>query len=395
VNIKNLHKALPYLFKAKITPLLIGPKGVGKSEAVRQYADSNDLQFIDLRLGQMADAGDLLGLLDFVKDAKGNTIASRHMKPAFFPTSGKGILFLDELNRATRDVQQAVFQLVLDGRIHEYQLPEGWTVIAAANPPSADYIVSDIDDKAFISRFCQIGLHTSTSDWLEYARANGYDDAVTAFLEDQPGLLDGADAEHGLYSITPCRRSWSMVNRIASQNPDPQIAFELYQGLVGAEGAVAFQSFQATFERSISLTDVIDNYPKVQERVQNHASNGRLDVLSNVAKLVVEHTQKDDTEYTANQLENIVLFLLDLPMDLGFPTVRDLIEAGLDRDPLRDDKTVTNATYIDIGEDKRLIAHFEKADALYQKAQMEAQSKQVVAEDATTTTKKTKKTKAA
>jgi hypothetical protein len=40
-------------------------------------------------------------------------------------TSGKGILFLDELTAAPQITQTGRYQLVLDRKLGEYQLPEG------------------------------------------------------------------------------------------------------------------------------------------------------------------------------------------------------------------------------------------------------------------------------
>ena len=54
--------------------------------------------------------------------------------PKFLPTDGKGILFLDELTSAPQMTQAGCYQLVLDRKLGEYVLPEGWVVIAAGNP---------------------------------------------------------------------------------------------------------------------------------------------------------------------------------------------------------------------------------------------------------------------
>ena len=49
----------------------------------------------------------------------------------FWPADGAGILFLDELNAAPAMVQARFYQLVLDRRLGEYMLPDGWVMIAA------------------------------------------------------------------------------------------------------------------------------------------------------------------------------------------------------------------------------------------------------------------------
>ena len=168
--------ALPFLFKANVPTLIHGRHGVGKSQGIFQV--SQELQyvhptkgktsydFIDLRLGNM-EVGDLLGLADFEEDENGNKIATKFMRPSWLPTDPDscGILFLDEINRARRDVLQAAFQLVLDKKIHEYELPKGWVVVGACNPNTDEYIVTDIGDAAFISLLShQINSHSIRVD---------------------------------------------------------------------------------------------------------------------------------------------------------------------------------------------------------------------------------------
>lgn len=57
--------------------------------------------------------------------------------PSFLPKKSDkpGILFLDEINAAPPLVQAALYQLILDRRVGEYELPEGWRIIAAGNRP--------------------------------------------------------------------------------------------------------------------------------------------------------------------------------------------------------------------------------------------------------------------
>ena len=137
MKIQTLKECLPYLFEANIATLVIGHHGVGKSQAVAQYAKEQKIGFMDLRLGTQ-DVGDLLGLAEFVTELQPYTftnpetgkeetgtrevkVATKFMRPDWFPTDpdSKGIIFMDEINRARRDVLQAVFQLVLDKWRHQ------------------------------------------------------------------------------------------------------------------------------------------------------------------------------------------------------------------------------------------------------------------------------------
>ena len=54
--------------------------------------------------------------------------------PALLPKKGKGVLLLDEFPQAPPAVQAVAYQLVLDRRLGEYTLPDGWSIVAAGEP---------------------------------------------------------------------------------------------------------------------------------------------------------------------------------------------------------------------------------------------------------------------
>ena len=49
MNIKTFKESLPYLFEANIATMVVGHHGVGKSQAVAQFASENGYEFIDLK----------------------------------------------------------------------------------------------------------------------------------------------------------------------------------------------------------------------------------------------------------------------------------------------------------------------------------------------------------
>lgn len=111
------------------TPLFIhGSPGIGKSYIVADVAKKHDLELVDIRLSQM-DPVDLRGVPSIKDD---QTV---WMPPVFFPKDrdSEGILFLDELNSAPPSVQAAIYQLVLNRKMGEYELPSGWRIVCAGN----------------------------------------------------------------------------------------------------------------------------------------------------------------------------------------------------------------------------------------------------------------------
>src|SRR5271165_2034424 len=125
MNIETLKESLPFLIKAEIPALLMGHHGVGKTQGTIQFAKETGSFCRIVNLGNL-EVGDVIGLADFLKDDKGQNVATKFMVPDWVKELKEfceknpdkvGILFLDEINRARRDVLQCVFPLLLEKRI--------------------------------------------------------------------------------------------------------------------------------------------------------------------------------------------------------------------------------------------------------------------------------------
>ena len=123
-------KALQSLLKSRQPGFLWGGPGLGKSSVVKQLAAQLSLPIQDVR-ALLLDPVDLRGLPFLGKDGR-----SHWATPDFLPKDGAGVLFLDELNAAPAMVQAGCYQLVLDRKLGEYTLPDGWAIVAAGNRDS-------------------------------------------------------------------------------------------------------------------------------------------------------------------------------------------------------------------------------------------------------------------
>ena len=351
MNIKQLKEALPYLFKANVATMMVGHHGVGKSQAIAQYAAENDMEYVDLRLGTQ-DVGDLLGLADFERDNDGNLVATKFMRPDWFPVdpNSKGIIFLDEVNRARRDVLQAVFQLVLDKRIHRYELPKpkygkkgellgGWFVIAAMNPSTEDYVVTDISDKAFMDRFCHIKLAPSRPEFFDYARTKGFDNKLLEFLESNPKMLQGKLEDFNL-EVEPSRRSWEAVNRLVEQKTPMHLFRDLAVGLVGSKAATSLIKALHQKEKPITAENVIKTYSKFQERIRKYSNTktNQQAALKFTCNDLIQHAEKRKDELTKTEKANLQEFLIDIPKDLAYDTCRTIYFHDIFRGVIEDHK---------------------------------------------------------
>jgi MoxR-like ATPase len=130
--------------------LLSGRHGIGKSESLEAAAAEMTISCISRDLSLM-EPPDLIGMPRVAKDV------TRYSPPAFLPTTGKGILVFEELNRCPSYMRAPCLQLLTARQLNDYTLPPGWLPVAAINPPETDYEVSELDP-ALLSRFVQINV---------------------------------------------------------------------------------------------------------------------------------------------------------------------------------------------------------------------------------------------
>ena len=126
--------------------MLVGRHGVGKSEILSNFYESQGYKLVTLFLGQMSDPGDLIGLPRLTNER------TEFVPPYWFPTDGQPIvLFLDELNRARPEILQTIMDLALNRKLAGRSLPEGSRIISAIN--EGDEYQLTLLDPALVSRF--------------------------------------------------------------------------------------------------------------------------------------------------------------------------------------------------------------------------------------------------
>ncbi|NCC26299.1 MAG: MoxR family ATPase, partial [Deltaproteobacteria bacterium] len=208
---------------------LWGAPGVGKSQVVAQVAARRSLELVDVR-AVLLDPVDLRGIPRI--DAQGNAV---WCPPSFLPRSGQGVLFLDELNTAPPLVQAACYQLILDRKLGEYILPEGWVIVAAGNRES-DRSVTHRMPSALANRLIHLDFDPDLDDWLVWAEQADIDARLRAFLRFRPKLLHVFDPTRNEKAF-PSPRSWEFASRVMRSGARWSTMRELLKGAVGESAA--------------------------------------------------------------------------------------------------------------------------------------------------------------
>ena len=312
--------------------LLRGPHGIGKSQVVRLAArliaaeeGLKDFPVIDRRLSQMSE-GDMIGL----PSTDGEV--TRFNPPDWYKRAcdRPQVLFLDELNRATHEVMQAAFQIVLDRELNGWKLHPQTRVFAAVNA-SQEYTVNEMDP-ALLDRFWTIDLKPDTKDWLDWARGDGaIHPVVTDFITANDKWLDPPkQVETG--AVSPSRRSWERLSialtsaRVADE-PTHALFYPITMGYVGVEATIAFVDYAKSVDNRITGKEVIDGYSKVQSKVKRMTQ----DQLNGAIEKVAEYVTSNLTKLTPKQGENLKNFMNDLPGELRISCWSKLTAHGLDK----------------------------------------------------------------
>jgi hypothetical protein len=270
----RLAAVLAVAWRARRPVLLEGPTGVGKSEVVQDVASTLGLQCVVLDLS-LLEPPDLVGL-----PVLGEGL-TRYATPAFLPREGKGLLMLEELNRAERYIQQPALQLLTARRLHGYELPPGWSCCAAINPEGGDYQVTPLDP-ALKARFLHLRVRADRTSWLAWAKKQGLHPAVLELAETHDHFLDGASP-----------RTWTYVSQVLraltpSEVEDDTLLRDLLGGYLSASWVTLLCSQKARWALASGpdVEAVLGRYhtdTKLQSAVRQWAREGRTDRLAQLA----------------------------------------------------------------------------------------------------------------
>ena len=305
----NLAKSISALVTQKVPTFLWGAPGVGKSSIVKHIAKEKNIGFIDLRLALM-DPTDLKGIPFYDKESHSALWAP----PAFLPKDGEGILFLDELNSAPPSVQSSAYQLILDRRVGEYELPDGWAIVAAGNR-DGDRGVTYRMPAPLANRFVHFEMEVDVDDWRLWAFDNGIDERIIAYISYKNEHLFTFDAKSDVKSFaTP--RSWEYVNSVLNSGVDESILLEVLSGTIGRDIAVSFLSF----------TKVMYRLPDMEKILQTGEGeySEEVDVLYALSSGLVSRTIQDESV-----VDNLLNYTLELKSEFAVMIVQDLQRSGV------------------------------------------------------------------
>ncbi len=310
LDFKTFIKVTPYVTAVRKPVLVRGRHGVGKSQVVYQLAKGLGLPVVERRASQMTE-GDLLGL----PSTDGNVTSWN--PPEWFKTACTHpvVLFLDEVDRATVEVRQGIFELTDSRKLAGFALHQDTLIFAAVNggEHGEQYQVGEMDP-AELDRWTVFDVEPTTEDWLEWA-GDVVHPVIWNFINQNHTHLEHKD-DYEPNKVYPSRRSWHRLSEclaagsLLDEGSDSSVIFNLTNSFVGFEAAVAFKDFVDNYERQVTVEDILDD-----GKIELTADFG----INEHAALITKMEQSKDFQekLSAERVQNLANYYITLPSEVA------------------------------------------------------------------------------
>lgn len=172
--------------------LLIGPPGIGKTQIMEQIARDCKINLVAYTITHHTRQS-AMGL-PFIREKKYHgeirSVTEYTMSEIISSVYEKieetgieeGILFIDEINCVSETLAPAMLQFLQCKTFGNQQVPEGWIIVAAGNPPEYNKSVREFD-VVTLDRIKKIEVQENFGVWKEYAYQAGIHPAVISYLD--------------------------------------------------------------------------------------------------------------------------------------------------------------------------------------------------------------------
>ena len=245
ISILDYNDSLPATAndQARVVPYLVSGAGVGKSSAVKQACERTGRGLEPLHLATFNPTqvgGDKIPNKDGTETNQTKPIFIKNIERKIAEGQTKGVLFLDELAQAITATLNVARPLILERRIGDWELPEGWQVVCAGNR---------LSDKAGVNALpshvkdvlTYIPIAPDLEDTLSYFAKIGLDFKVSAYLRARPNFYYLNDPTQDVV-YTP--RAWEKAGHILKiKGLNKVTMMKLLAGTIGESATNDFIGF--------------------------------------------------------------------------------------------------------------------------------------------------------
>ncbi len=210
----------------------------------------------------------------------------------------EGILFLDEINCVSETLAPSMLQFLQYKVFGRHQVPEGWIIVTAGNPPEYNKSVREFD-VATMDRLKLLEVEPDLRIWKEYARERRIHPAVVSFLDLKKEYFHCIEmTTKGRSYVTA--RGWEDLSQMLYLYEEEQLDVE--ESLVGqyirndriVKEFTAYYDLFNKYKKDYHINEILEGKAPVQAiaRAKEAAFDERLSLLG----MLLDRVQADMKE---------------------------------------------------------------------------------------------------
>ncbi len=225
----------------------------------------------------------------------------------------EGILFLDEINCVSETLAPAMLQFLQYKTFGKHEVPEGWIIATAGNPPEHNKSVREFDIVT-LDRVKKIVVEPDYGVWKEYAYKKRIHGAITTYLEVKKNDFYRIESTiDGVQFMTA--RGWedlsTMIKLYEEQGYEVNeklISQYIQHSKVAKEFAIYYDLYNK-YKSDYQIQNILDGtYPdEIKERALNAKFDERLTLIGLLLEAVTDHVKQDvETEDFVTELHKLL-----------------------------------------------------------------------------------------
>jgi hypothetical protein len=256
-----------------------------------------------------------------VKDKSGENFSFKMLYSDFVPKHKDtfGLFVIDECSRGDHQLQQLLWQVQNEYAIHNLKFPKGWFVVSIDNPDDSEYSMDNLEDAAGLRRQLHIYIEVLATDFLKYAIEQKFHPYVIEFIQTHPEHIYDFQAQKiGSVYANPASFEKLSDHLWKMQMRRKTIDFEEIEhkasGLLNTHMTQLFIEF-ARDQKDINPKDIFHKLPQIKPKIEELLKDNNMSKLGELMIGFCTFMTTSMPEYKQPQLENILGFLLLMPID--------------------------------------------------------------------------------
>ena len=318
-------------------PLIWGAPGIGKTAITKAVIKTlgPGHRLIDVQTSKMAPDDWSLPSIRVYKTEGGEVVEAKDIPknwlPTYEPTDDEeensrrnnmandgegGIIFLDELSRASAEVQNTCLKLVDERIIGDRKLGSKWAIVAASNRQLDDPEGGQTEiGSALANRFQHWNFVPTVDEWISWAKGAKVDDRITTFVDfnrDHFYLFDNQ------VKVNTTPRTWEALSKMLHEC---QAYGDIVFSRADLENIIGGVVHNKTVERFVAFLVLLESFKpkeimmifKDPAKAPKPKKKGTgYDMVQARALIGAACSQTKDRTLEAKELENYIQYFIDL-----------------------------------------------------------------------------------